>query len=484
MALDEEYLDNLLNSMNESNELQEESESEGNELVEEGAPEGSSVEESTEDWKASLDELLAAADIAAEESVQPEEQKDLSLSDRLMNMLDDMDEAKADDILNSNEASDNMEEMIRSTDITDSADNSNIEDDIKDDMSALLENVNESAEPEDKKGRRKKPKKKKEKKKKGKEDVEKLPDEENQFPADEDTGAGKESKDKSKGGLGRFLSSLFEDEEDEETEKADGTDEDLKELGLSDPDEEKTKEKKKVKEKKKKDKKEKEKSGDKKQPKKKVVKEKKKKEKPQTPAEPPITIAPKVLIVLTAFCLTILAAVILITVFLTDYANKQKVRTAYYAKEYNEVYEILYSKKRTAEEDQLFNQVDAVLQLQRNLDMYAYCKREGKAAQALDALLQGVIKYEKFSTGDLYGISDELTDRYQRILEYLNSDYGIGEEEAFEINNNDNEAYSRRVYAIVNGTEEGTDQSESSETKVLQDILPEEEDIISEGAEE
>lgn len=481
MALDEEYLDNLLNTMKENPELQEGSEHESDEFIEEGIPEDSPVEEDSEDWKASLDELLAAADLAAEEPMQPEEQKEMSLNERLMDMLEDMDEARADDILSRNEDPDNMEELIQSID---SVDNSNNEADIEDDMAALRENISEDAEPEDKKGRKKKPKKKKEKKKKGKENIEILPDEDNLLSTDEVIDIKEKPKDKTTGKLGRFFKSLLEDEEEEETEKVDEADEALKELGLADPADEKAEEKKKVKEKKKKDKKAKEKGGNKKQAKKKPVKEKKKKEKPQKPAEPPITIAPKVLIVLVAFCLTILAAVILITIFLTDYANKQNVRAAYYAKEYSEVYELLYSRDRTEEEEQLFNQVDAVLQLQRNLDIYNYNKKEGKEAKALDALLQGVAKYEKLNTGDLYGVSEELRNIYQTILEYLGRDYGIGEEEAFEINSNDNETYSRRVFAIVNGTEEGADRSESPEVKVPQDILPEEEDIINEGIEE
>ncbi len=70
--------------------------------------------------------------------------------------------------------------------------------------------------------------------------------------------------------------------------------------------------------------------------------------------------------------------------------------------------------------------------------------------------------------------------------------YGVNEEMAIEINAYDREAYTQKVYALVNGTDftqdssesteasENTESSESIESEIIepQDILPDEEDII------
>jgi hypothetical protein len=103
----------------------------------------------------------------------------------------------------------------------------------------------------------------------------------------------------------------------------------------------------------------------------------------------------------------------------------------------------------------------------------------GKEDAALDALLQGVDRYQELSEGETYGTQDELQSLYQEILTHLAEDYGIEEETAMELNTLDSEAYSRQVYAIINGTftEEKDTTDEPAET--MKDILPEEEDIIS-----
>lgn len=575
MPIDEEYLDNLLNSMTggsgqgtdaglQNEDLQEKTviadiESEGNQETADNF-----ADAAEESWKTSLDELLAAADTMAEESMQQESKEDddfnkllSAVGDASMGFESSTDNAADMDVtqmIDSMDGSDDDLAAIR--DLLVKSDNNEMITGDPDTVSGEIEEDEITADT----GKKKKSKslfsflKNRKKKKSGKkkdsaEEWDSVLEEENtaadvepvieesaiEEPAMEESVIGEESameempavdealgleetfmaeeepvmreeeeqeipkepekqsvpvkkeKGKSKGFLETFFEAIFgEEEEPEQKEKLDENGEILKELEMEDKKQGKKKEKKK----KEKTDKKKAKAGEKKEKKPKPEKVKKQTETPDN--EPGRRINPKFLFVLVAFCATVIAAVNLLSIFLTDYADKQNARIAFYSGQYEDVYLFLYNRTLNQEEQLLYNRADTVLQLQRRLDSYHANKKIGKEAEALDSLLLGVGIYRDLIGKETYGASDELDSIYRDILNCLGAYYGVNEEMAIEINAYDREAYTQKVYALVNGTDyikdsfesteasESTESSESIEPEFMepQDILPDEEDII------
>lgn len=477
----------------------------------------SPAEMDDEAWEAGLNDLLSAAIADIEQITDPnieqnteqnaEQDADSGQDVDVTQMIDEM--ADADEDLNE------INELFKQSDNSEG---------IKVDMSELLDSIKETKQ-EQKEGKNKKKKKFQFPwKKKGKKDPESEPDEEGLTDigsidfaggADlEEDGAENQAdpasrpkevslkdvtkekgskKDKKSSGqdkpglFKRFLEFLLAEEEEEEEAKPvrKDSDEDLfKQLGGGEKsapakkDQKKEKKEKKAKKDNKKEKKEKKpKEKKKKEPKPKVEKVKEK-EKPSKP------IGKMNLILVTLFSLTIMAAVLLLTTALTNFAIRNDAKNAFESGDYEETYQLLYGRKLDEEQEQIFKRVEIVLQIERKLDNYKYYKDAGDAARALDALLQAADRYSEVRGTDTYGAGEELLRLYQVILEHLNLDYGVSEEMAFEINAcEENKDYSKRIYDIVNGT--GFADSPSEETQEpkdeVRDILPEEEDIIDKG---
>lgn len=539
MSTDEEYLDSLLNSMKENSDVKMDADMdslfrEEKDLQEEKIDTDSEIEtekdfkeaasDDSEEWKASLDELLAAADDVVEEPALQKDNNDDGLS-ALLDTIDydteknSMDDSFDDVIEKTGETIDDaagfgndINTAIDDMDVTQIMDGLGSSDDdltaindllknaddneAKEDMMALLDSVKESSESDDEEnkglfGRNKKKKKSLflSKKKKGNNEIEDVENEE-EPPVQEESVIQeetlKEEKEKKSRGFWGYLVEVLlrEDEETKNGENLGENEEILKELEIEDQENTGKKKKKEKKEKKKnkktgRDPKEKE-TETKKKKKKRPEKEKKKKEKVEGPKEKPIKVlSPTALFVLIAFCATLIASVVLLSIFLPDYADKQNARNAFYAGDYNKVYELLYDKKLNQSDELLYNRANIVLQLQRRLDSYNFNRKTGKEAEAMDALLQGVVRYRELMSGETYGASDELMPIYQTILDHLNTDFGISEEEAIEINTYDSEAYTQKIYAIINGTDFGETKDADLIPEQPQDILPEEEDIIS-----
>ena len=446
-------------------------------------PETESVLPEEEAWKEGLDELLAGVE------------DDLNGKDTESDQLDDFDVTDLIDHLG--ETDDDLNEI---NDLLKKTDNNELIDVPADeDMTVLLNSMKEKpdalAEEEVALKKKKKSfslpfgKKMKSKDKEGEE-------EENPDGIQKETVA-KDRKEKKSGFWKRLMEELTREEEEPETkELVDENEEILKELEAEDQIREKKKSKKEKKKKDKKGKKNKDavadwenedaaNEGGGKKKKKEKKQRREKKENLEEPKEKSRKIlSKKMLFALIAFCATIIAAIVLLSIFLPDYVDKKNARTAFYVGDYNKVYDLLYDKKLNQSDQLIFERANAVLKLERRLNSYELNKKIGQKAEALDALLQGVLKYEELISGKTYGAETELQTLYQEILDHLNQDYGISEEEAKEINFYDSETYSRKIYSIVNGEafpaqgmEDGRDDIEGDATN-LKDFLPEEEDML------
>ena len=489
------------------------------ELVE-PEPEETPVLSEEEAWKESLDELLAGAEdgLAEKESEKDEALDEDELSspfDALENDQDNITDKQSEinelegldvtDIIDHMDGTDEdlneINDLLKKTDLNEAIDTSTSEEifshgDVSsdDDMLELLNSMNEEPTASGEEEITSKKKKKafslpfgKKKESKQKTDA----SEENSANSEED------GKEKKKGFWHRLMEELTrEEEEPENQESVDENEEILKELEAEDQIKEKKKNKKEKKKKDKKGKKSKnasadeeneDASGEEEGKKKKKKPKREKKEKAKGPKEKsPKILSKKMLFSMIAFCATIIAAIVLLSIFLPDYADKKNARTAFYTGDYSKVYELLYDKNLNQSDQLIFERANVVLKLQRRLDSYELNKKIGQEAEALDALLQGTLKYEEILSDATYGAEEELQALYRKILDHLEQDYGIGEEEARTINSYDSETYSRKIYSVVNGEDfsdleqEAGEEGKTAENDKLQDVLPEEEDLIQE----
>lgn len=483
-------------------------------------PEETPVLSEEEAWKESLDELLAGAEdgLAEKESEKDEaldEDELSSLFDALENDQDNITDKQSEinelegldvtDIIDHMEGTDEdlneINDLLKKTDLNEAIDTSTSEEifshgDVSsdDDMLELLNSMNEEPIASGEEEITSKKKKKafslpfgKKKESKQKTDA----SEENSANSEED------GKEKKKGFWHRLMEELTrEEEEPENQESVDENEEILKELEAEDQIKEKKKNKKEKKKKDKKGKKSKnasadeeneDASGEEEGKKKKKKPKREKKEKAKGPKEKsPKILSKKMLFSMIAFCATIIAAIVLLSIFLPDYADKKNARTAFYTGDYSKVYELLYDKNLNQSDQLIFERANVVLKLQRRLDSYELNKKIGQEAEALDALLQGTLKYEEILSDATYGAEEELQALYRKILDHLEQDYGIGEEEARTINSYDSETYSRKIYSVVNGEDfsdleqEAGEEGKTADNDKLQDVLPEEEDLIQE----
>ena len=227
--------------------------------------------------------------------------------------------------------------------------------------------------------------------------------------------------------------------------------------------------------------------GDKKVEKKKAKqqkKEEKKRQKEQEP-KPPKVLTKKALFTLITFDATVIAAILLLGVFLPDYIDRRNAREAFYDGDYVTVYQDLHGKGLGESDTVLLNRSAVVEKLQRKLDSYEINERTGNQAQALDALLSGIAVYDSImAEGNTYGAESELTALYQQITDALQNQFQVDEATAREVNAYESDDdYSEAIYSLIHDGRlpgEETEEVAGNEdgTQTLQDLLPEEEDLM------
>ncbi len=301
-----------------------------------------------------------------------------------------------------------------------------------------------------------------------------------------DTG---EEKVKKKGVMARFLESLLEDEEELSDNADDGGElgslsaenaELLAELNAEDKKNAAKKDKKK-KAAKKKEKKE-------KKPKKAPKPKKPKKEKKASAQEnkvPEKKISRIKIVFVFLFCASVAACIIVVDMFIPDYMQKQEAQEMFEDGRYEETYGLLYGKELNEEEAAMLQKSNIILQVRRKLQSYETYNKLDMQSEALNALVEGVERYQMFRMdAEQYGVTSEIDDIYTRILSALSENYGVSEADALDILASESDLiYSEKIYGIINGTgmestEEQQDIEQEIEQDIKQDVLPEEEEII------
>lgn len=229
-------------------------------------------------------------------------------------------------------------------------------------------------------------------------------------------------------------------------------------------------------------------------------KPKKVKEKKPVAEEKPVKILNKKgLISIIALCATIIAGVLILSSFLPQYASKQEARNAFDNGDYETTYDLFYKKKLSKKEAELYNKAKTVLRMERKLKSYENNIAMDRELEAVDALFLGIKCYEGLREADTYDVRQEVDAIYQQICGILESNYGISQEEAISITKLDNVRYTKKIKALVGElavpeetdaktaeTEDGgqdvqdalPEEEDLEDADTLPDILPEEEDII------
>ena len=479
--------------------------------------------EPKEAWKSDLDELLMSMkDQDGEQELVEEKPAENYVEDEHSTLEKDQSEEDVTGLLDQMAGKDedlsDINEMLKKVDNNENLDTSDA------DMLALLEGIKEAPseeasaaegpdgvadsteDPKTKKKKEKRAKKEKKEKKPRKKlfgkskaepeeagGVEVSLDDALDSIRDKDAEAGQEKKPGLFARLWQFLTEETEEIEDEVNRGAENATGENAEI-LKELDAEDANKKKKKKDKKKKDKKadkaaaegaegEEGENAEEAPTKKKKKKEKKeKKEKEKRPPEPKV-LTRRATIALVAFCATLIAAITFLSSFLPEYADKTEARRAFYAGDYQTVYEQLNNKKLGSSDEIMYQRATEVLSLQHKLDSFQNRMALGEDMEALDALFQGVNLYIELAGSDTSGALSELTAIYQQICTILQDDYGVSAEEAVEINGYDNETYTRKLDSLLHGTEfylpgeEPVDETPATP----EDVLPDEEAFIDMG---
>ncbi len=368
-------------------------------------------------------------DTAPKEPAQSgEKDEDAELIDLLAGMSGDSDIAEITDMLKAHDSDQQMfgDEM---TDLDFSGDEG--------DELGFLDDLQSGAPGKEKK---KKPKKEKAKKEKPK----KQPKEK------------KAGKDSSGGFKTKLARALFGDDDEDELE-AGGTIDGINAENISaenrsilkEMDQEQPKKGKKKKEKKPpKEKKEKEKKPKKEKPPK-PPKEKKEKEKKPKEKWEPIPVKPLILTALLGVSVVVL--VVLGSNLLGYSSAVQSAEDAYSRGEYLEAYRELEGMGVKAGDRKLYDRVRTVAYMQKQLDFYEIYWKAGMYAEALDALIQALDRYDMYAADAAEaGASSEYEAMYTRVEQELFNNFSVMTEEARQIYaSEDRKEYTVRLQELL-----------------------------------
>ena len=376
---------------------------------------------------------------------------------------------------------------------------------IDDEMLALLESVSDSSAQEDTladtvfeeetaaeeepPAEGKKKKKKERKKRSRKKDKMKDNPSETEGGGASETGE-ETNTEKKPGAFARFLAFMTETDEEDEDEagkaSADENTELLEELSAEDNKNKKGKKEKKKKGKDKKGKKaankeegeEDEKAAKKKKPKKeKKVKVKDAETEKESGGK---KLSKKKVAPVILFCMTLFFGIYICSTIVPGYLQKRDARVAYDMGNYGQTFDLLYGKDLNEEEALLLHKSTTILKLERKLESYRTCQKMGAdELTTLNALVQGVaLYYELLPEAEQYHVTNEITNVYNEILAVLAEQYALYETDVMDIiSSEDDVAYTQKLASIVYGTG-ALDNGAAAEDEGMQDVLPEEQEIL------
>ncbi len=200
-----------------------------------------------------------------------------------------------------------------------------------------------------------------------------------------------------------------------------------------------------------------------------------------------------------AFCLTILAVIVILCFVIPQQMDLKRAREAYYEQDYLTVYENMEGKDLSDSDYILYMRSKLVLNMQGKLENYLVYMGMDKEMEALNELMLAVHYYQfNHALAEGYGALAEMDVIYTQVLSVLEQQYHINEQEAIDIFALDDLSYNERLYYLVYGTEfvapgslqneaiNGTDSTlgeydTGNGNFDVPDVLPEEGEIIGDS---
>lgn len=149
-------------------------------------------------------------------------------------------------------------------------------------------------------------------------------------------------------------------------------------------------------------------------------------------------------------------AIIAITVIsgteILAYSDSVKAATTEFERQrYDYAYNALRGTDIKEKDSKLYDQVMTVMLVNTHLNSYRNFYSTGDYPRALDSLLKGLKRYDKYiESGKKLGIESDLNYVKSQILSELKSSYQLSEKDALDIINSKNQTtYSKKIYAIT-----------------------------------
>ncbi len=165
-------------------------------------------------------------------------------------------------------------------------------------------------------------------------------------------------------------------------------------------------------------------------------------------------LSPKKIAVVTVFAASILAGILLFSNYASFQGSIAKARRAYYLGDYKSVYIETYGEKLDESDSIIEAKSKVILTMQRKLDSYQNHMKLGQNVEALNALITGLQTYDTINQeAESYGVLSEVDSIKDEILAILESNYGLNEEEARALLQDDDKvSYTLALDRIANGT--------------------------------
>lgn len=196
-------------------------------------------------------------------------------------------------------------------------------------------------------------------------------------------------------------------------------------------------------------------------------------------------------------CIALGAAFYVLSLVTVEFSEKKKASAAFQEGNYEECYQNLIGKNLNESEQVMFGKSESILRIRLWMKEYEMLAENGQEAEALDSLMQSVHDYPTlYAFSGKWNAVSEVQAVFDQMVDILNSKYGLTEEEAKIIaNEEDDLLYSKMVRAIASGGSFGdweepsgdgepadAEQSEHEEQSQQernedQDLLPEEEGL-------
>ena len=191
---------------------------------------------------------------------------------------------------------------------------------------------------------------------------------------------------------------------------------------------------------------------------KKVKKQPKEKKQEEPSKEDGKKLPKKMVIRIFVMCFSVMILLLIPAMLLPEMFSLRDARKAYYNEDYKTAYENLLGKNLNNSDSLMLEKATILMRLQRKYDSFVNYHKMGKETEALNALLEGCSLYIQLQAeAQEQGISKELDEIHQDLLDNLEYLYGVTENQAgVLISIEDDAVYTEEVTRIAGSNEEIT----------------------------